>query len=74
MSSTLAEINNSAFDNLFDKNGEPKYKQEIKYKLITKPRDVYEEYYIPEDFDEWFRDMGGLEHPSKTDEDKTPSW
>ena len=72
MSSTLAGLYNNKFDLLFDEYDEPKHRQDIKYKLITKPRDVYEDYHIPADFDEFFRDFGGLEHPLLTDKNKQP--
>ena len=71
MSSLVTDLNKLE-DLLYDQYDDPIYKQEIKWKLITKPRDEYEEYHIPADFDEWFRDMGGLEHPRLVDKDQNP--
>ena len=60
---TLDGLNKSAWDMLFDEQDEPIYKKEIKWKTTNKHKDTYEEYEIPTDFDDFFRDFGGLEHP-----------
>lgn len=67
MSSTLAELSRLE-DLLYDKYGDPVFKKEIKWKTSNKHKDTYEEYEIPTDFDDFFRDFGGLEHPMLIDE------
>ena len=72
MSSKLAAANRNAYDMLFDKHGEPKYRQELKWKTTNRHKDSYEAYEIPTDFDDFFMDFGGIEHPLLTDENKLP--
>ena len=71
MSSRLAELSNLE-DLLYDKYGDPKHKSEVKWKTTTKHKDTYEDYEIPVNFEDWFRDFGGIEHPQKVDVNKQP--
>ena len=67
MSLTLATLNKLTEDMLYDEQGNPKYKQEIKWKSQKKHKDTYEAYEIPFHFEDFIKDFGGIEHPKETD-------
>ena len=68
MSLTLATLNKQTEELLYDEQGNPKYKQDIKWKSQKKHKETYEAYEIPFHFEDFVRDFGGIEHPKDTDQ------